>query len=305
MRVSFLGHYDEIQRSLRQHGASQGTEPNSPLGQFEQAVEEARQSQFTEESTAAIPAQITKPTTASLMPEPLYDSLRASLKEEAATMILPESAREMEVETDKPSSQTVKSPTIVDVRRYPQGSDALASLPQADRKQAVEELVSLHSVGKSVRPKLSMAVIAAESSFNPRAVSNDGYSSKGLFQLLDSTGQERLKELSPGEAYDPFNPSLNVALGVGHLEHLRTLFSEATPLSSSAKTTAAANTASLERLVVAAFNAGEGRVARAQQLATQAGKDASHYEAVAPYLPETTQRYVKRVIEFEKQENKV
>jgi hypothetical protein len=90
---------------------------------------------------------------------------------------------------------------------------------------------------------------------------------------------------------------------MNHLKRLQSLFSVDTPISKSAKTTAAADGNSLERLMVAAFNCGEGRVARAQMLAIAQGKDASKYSSIAPLLPESTRSYVDKVFAYKENYN--
>jgi soluble lytic murein transglycosylase-like protein len=146
-----------------------------------------------------------------------------------------------------------------------------------------------------------MAVVKTESAFNPMAVSTDGHSSKGLFQLLDSTGKTLLTRAgTPERPYDPFNPDLNMELGTSYLRYLHDIFQTPTDLPNDHRTRSAADKASLEKLAVAAFNAGEGRVASAQHRAERAGKDPSHYDEVAPYLPESTRNYVSRVISGKK-----
>ena len=49
---------------------------------------------------------------------------------------------------------------------------------------------------------------------------------------------------------------------------------------------------------IAAFNAGEGRVARAQARAAAAGRDPTSFGDVRPYLPHITQAYVHRVVAY-------
>ena len=46
---------------------------------------------------------------------------------------------------------------------------------------------------------------------------------------------------------------------------------------------------------MAAYNAGEGRVAQAQAQAERDGKNPSIFENVRPYLPDSTQDYVDKV----------
>jgi soluble lytic murein transglycosylase-like protein len=167
---------------------------------------------------------------------------------------------------------------------------------------AFEEIQSIvNRMGKAngIDPALGLAVIEAESGFDPRAVSRDGHASKGLMQLLDTTGKEILKHLDEtGTAYNPFDPEQNVQLGVRYLRRLHDYFGEDTLLRNGSKTQAAANIASLERMAVAAFNAGEGRVASAQRRAEKAGLDASEYKNIESFLPSITQNYVKKVMSY-------
>ncbi len=143
-----------------------------------------------------------------------------------------------------------------------------------------------------------MAVVKAESGFNVRAVSADGHYSKGLFQLLDSTGKHLLSraETQPDRDYDPFDPDLNIQLGTSYLRYLHDIFRTPTELPNARSTKSAADDNSLEQLAVAAFNAGEGRVAAAPHRTEQAGKDPAHYDNVAPFLPRSTREYVARVV---------
>lgn len=197
--------------------------------------------------------------------------------------------------TPKSEEGGVKTPTVLDARRI-ESAQELAALPRARRIAAVEDMVQSAGQRLGIDPMLSMAVVAAESSFDPLAVSQDGHASKGLFQLLDTTGKERLDRSELRASYNPFEPTQNVELGVGYLRHLHQLFSEPTELPNKLSTVAAANSASLEKLAVAAFNAGEGRVASAQARAERAGRNAGEYSEVEKYLPESTQEYVKRVM---------
>lgn len=193
----------------------------------------------------------------------------------------------------------VKTPTVLSARRV--ASTQLHSLPREERISAVQQIVQDAAKKHGVDPALSLAVVSAESSFNPQAVSTDGHESKGLMQLLDSTGRELHEMGQYAHPYDPFDPNLNVDLGVNYLRRLHEIFSTETTLSNNERTVPAANSTALEKLAVAAFNAGEGRVASAQARAQRAGKDPSVYEQVAPYLPEITRTYVSRVMAMKEQ----
>ena len=205
-----------------------------------------------------------------------------------ATPGLPDDVKEAEI--------SVKSPEGVEANRIRVGFESLHELPRQERISAVSKLVNAEGTEQGVDPVLGMAVADTESNFNPLAVSKDGHASKGLFQLLDSTGNELFTQSSIAGKYNPFDPQQNVKLGVSYLRKLHEIFSSATKLPNNLSTVAAANSSSLEKLAVAAFNAGEGRVASAQDRAQRAGMNPSDYDSVSIYLPESTQEYVQKVL---------
>lgn len=191
----------------------------------------------------------------------------------------------------------VKTPTVVSARRttLPMDYQPAAS---GYSSAAFKPLIESFGIKHGLDPILGMAVARAESSFNPNAISNDGHASKGLFQLLDKTGKDMMTRLARTEDYNPFDPELNTDLGLGYLRYLHDIFSTSTELPDKNTTVAAANSSSLEKLAVAAYNAGEGRVASAQRRAIAAGRDPGQYEQISEYLPEITQKYVERVTSF-------
>jgi soluble lytic murein transglycosylase-like protein len=162
----------------------------------------------------------------------------------------------------------------------------------------IQEVILTAGKYHGIDPQLSMAVAKAESSLDSQAVSKDGHHSKGLFQLLDSTGQEMMKHLGVKDDYQPFDPAQNSYLGVGYLRRLHDMFSESTTLSRNLTTHPASSAADLEKLAVAAFNAGQGNVARAQEAAKSAGKNPELFSSVEPHLPAQTRAYVGRVMDF-------
>lgn len=195
-----------------------------------------------------------------------------------------------------PGSGTPLTPDIVDARRIPH-RDGFASLRKSERIEIVRDLVQTAGAKHGIDPALGMAVVQNESSFDSNAISTDGHRSKGLFQLLDTTGADVLERSGFTSRYNPFDPKLNVELGVSYLRYLHEIFNKATALPNNLTTAAAANSSSLEKLAVAAFNAGEGRVASAQSRALRDGKDPADYDQISAYLPESTREYVQRVIE--------
>lgn len=158
-----------------------------------------------------------------------------------------------------------------------------------------------HQMG--VEPALSLAIAQAESGvgktkegeaiLDPRAVSTEG--AVGIFQLMEATGREQLRAVAPGQRYNPLNPAQNIRLGVSYLKEMKDTFSSDTTLRKGLSTTAGANEQETRRLAVAAYNAGPGRVARAQESARAQGKDPSLYRNIERHLPRETRQYVKKV----------
>ncbi|MCB0351939.1 MAG: transglycosylase SLT domain-containing protein [Bdellovibrionales bacterium] len=233
---------------------------------------------------------------------PLADDafdIRASYKFPTPGLLTPELPRIGVPEPElQPEQESVKTPTIVEVSRHAQQSTELFVKPLAEREAQVKDIVSAAGAEHGLDPALGVAVARAESSFNPNAISTDGHFSKGLFQLLDTTAQSVISRDKLDVDYSPFEPEQNVDLGMRYLRYLHDIFGKDSKLPNDLSTRGAANSASLEKLAVAAFNAGEGRVASAQARAEQRGADASEYEQIAQYLPKSTQEYVQRVMQY-------
>ena len=122
---------------------------------------------------------------------------------------------------------------------------AFTTLSKPERIDEIRKLVEEAGDEHGIDPALSLSIIANESAFDPNAVSNDGYASKGLMQLLDSTGTDILERTGLKTGYNPFDPKQNVKLGVQYLRHLHELFGQETTLPHDLKTVAAANSSSL------------------------------------------------------------
>jgi hypothetical protein len=116
----------------------------------------------------------------------------------------------------------------------------------------VNELVANIARQHDVEPSLVDSVIRVESNYNPNAVSPKG--AVGLMQLIPSTARRF-------GVNDTFHPQQNIEGGVRYLKYLMQLYNGD------------------ERLALAAYNAGEGAVAK--------------YKGIPPY-PET-QNYVYQV----------
>jgi soluble lytic murein transglycosylase-like protein len=127
--------------------------------------------------------------------------------------------------TDAPEPQRVVAATVVS--GVPEKSDAASRGIDA----YIEDVASRYGVSKD----LIAAMIEAESSYNPRAISPRG--AQGLMQLMPETAA--ILRVS-----DPFDPRENIDGGVRHLLSLMDRFDNNLPLA------------------LAAYNAGEGAVIR-------------------------------------------
>ncbi|TSA05655.1 MAG: DUF4124 domain-containing protein [Nitrospiraceae bacterium] len=137
------------------------------------------------------------------------------------------------------------------------GERTLARLKPTLPASQLNETILLNSHKHSLSPALVHAVIRAESAYNPNAVSSKG--AMGLMQLMPGTAS--LLKVS-----NPYDPEENISGGVRYLRYLLDRFG-----------------GNLE-LALAAYNAGESRVLRDNQI---------------PRISET-QQYVRKVIRFYK-----
>lgn len=129
----------------------------------------------------------------------------------------------------------------------------------------VEPLIRQAASKHGIDPALVKAVIAAESGFNPQAVSPKG--AIGLMQVIPDTGARYgvTGDARRTAAQKLADPKTNITTGVRYLSDLLRMFS-----------------GNLE-LVLAAYNAGEGAVQK-------------HGNDIPPYAE--TQNYVKTVLQF-------
>ena len=125
------------------------------------------------------------------------------------------------------------------------------SFSPQDIDAAIDQAAARHNVD----PNLVRAVIKVESNFNPNAVSRKG--AMGLMQLMPQTARQL-------KVANPFDPQQNVDAGVRHLKQLME------------------NYGGDVKLTLAAYNAGQGAVARS---------------AGVPHFAET-RNYVKRITQL-------
>ena len=105
----------------------------------------------------------------------------------------------------------------------------------AAKSSAYDSIIETAAVANTVHPALIRALIVVESGFNPRAVSKRG--AVGLMQLRPETARRY-------GVSDRYDPGENIRAGTHYLSDLMALFGSNT------------------ELALAAYNAGEGAVAR-------------------------------------------
>jgi len=180
-------------------------------------------------------------TTASLMLGTLTlgANLLAPSSRAQITKVVDDSGRRFFVNAEPPMTKKF-APAKARATLYIPGEFSLTGRstpwPSIDREGA-EKLVRETSQRNNVDPALVRAVIETESNWNPKAYSHKG--AGGLMQLIPTTAQRF-------GAYDVFNPQQNVDAGVKYLKALLQRYN-----------------GNLD-LALAAYNAGEGAVDRAQ-----------------------------------------
>ncbi len=175
-----------------------------------------------------------------------------------------------------------------------------AEQPAAPAKQALAAAIRRAADSAGVEPALSVAVARAESNLDPKAQSSDGLS-VGSFQVTHYTKAEMKRKIAAGTVERPPGTD-DVALGVGYLRYLHDLFGRNARLARGLETVPIEDAGERRLFAVAAYNAGEGRVAQAQAKAVARGQDPTVFANVRPLLPPITQGYVQRVVGYAREE---
>lgn len=152
--------------------------------------------------------------------------------------------------TDIATSRAVPAPAGVDL------PTAVRLAPMKGRKRYADMIARVAREQK-IEPALLHAVVAVESAYNARAKSRKG--ATGLMQLMPATGKRY-------GVTDLLNPLENLRAGARYLRDLLALFDNNL------------------RLVIAAYNAGEGAVMRS-------GNAIPPYPETRAYVPRVMQHY--------------
>ena len=134
------------------------------------------------------------------------------------------------------------------------------------------DLIAAHAERTGLSRRLIAAVIEAESSGDPHAVSSAG--ARGLMQIRPAAEQDALGVLGREKRGDLFDPSYNVLIGTTYLAHLHKRFDGDT------------------RLMLAAYHMGPTRVARLRREHPDLDSEA----LVERFAGPATKAYVTKVL---------
>lgn len=196
---------------------------------------------------------------------------------------------------DAPASLPPPTPE----RQPPAVQPAARPRPQAlvpHARNDVRASIRRAAASVGVDPAVSLGVARAESNFDPQAHSSDGLS-VGTFQVTNATAAEMRRKIAAHVVSRPTGTD-DVALGVGYLRYLHDLFGRKAHLAHGLATVPVPDAGERRLFAVAAFNAGEGRVAQAQARARASGGDPTHFADVRRFLPSITRAYVGRVATY-------
>ena len=156
-----------------------------------------------------------------------------------------------------------------------------------------------------VSPCLIMAVIRQESNFD---VSANGGTDVGYMQVThDAAKDGGYKGTEQGwRQKDGFDPDQNIQYGTKYLKTLNSIFRDGKLLTEDLKATKVPDKTERLKFVLAAYNGGQGRIAKAQQICEDEGDNPERWDDTKKYLeaagatPEKAKiikNYVEQVIE--------
>lgn len=171
----------------------------------------------------------------------MYAHGRGVVRDDAAAAFFFHAAAEQGLDVAKRMLQVVGGTTdaVPECMRPPSPAQVKAARPgvdyQAIAPRKIIELVSKIAPQYQIEPQLALAIIAAESNFNPQALSPKN--AQGLMQLIPETSERFAVK-------NPYDPAQNIRGGLAYLRWLLAYFEGDVAL------------------VAAAYNAGEGKVER-------------------------------------------
>ena len=209
--------------------------------------------------------------------------------------------------TEQPTVTPTLTPTPMpgeDAFNY-QGEYTLELDELRDEESKALPYVMNYASEYKVSPCLIMAVIRQESDFDASA---NGGADVGYMQVTyDAAKDGGYKDTEQEwQEKDGLDPELNIHYGTKYLMALNYIFNEGKLLTGDLKATKVPDTEERLKFVLAAYNGGAGRIAKAQQLCEEAGDDPEKWDDVKNYLEaagatsekaEIIKKYVDQVIE--------
>lgn len=153
------------------------------------------------------------------------------------------------------------------------------------KKTALENASKHFNRKDSLSVNLLEAIYGQESSFGTQRRKRGMAGAAGDFQIEKKTA-ERMGLNASMENDQRFDIDDSSAAAAKYLKTLDDSFSKETSLARNLKITPVKNSKERMKFTLAAYNAGEGRIAKAQKLTKKAGKDPSKWEDVKEHLKE-------------------
>lgn len=150
-------------------------------------------------------------------------------------------------------------------------------------RKALENASSYFDIKDPLTVNTLEAIYAQESSFGIRLGTKGIKDAAGHFQLSKDTA-ERYHLYVSGEDDQRFGIDYASIAAALYLHDLNRMFSKKTPLSAKMATIPVDNDGERRNFIFAAYNGGEGTVAKAQHFAQQAKKDPIAWEHVQAFL---------------------
>jgi len=181
---------------------------------------------------------------------------------------------------------------------------------ETPHKQAALENASRHFAKKDdLTVNTLEALYGQESSFGKTRGKRGSAGAAGDFQLKKETAR-RLGLIVTEKNDERFDVDSASAAAAKLLRINDGIFSKKTVLTKDINSTPVADPAERKKFALAAFNAGEGRIAKAQKLAEKAGLNPTKWDNVKKYLREAganegqareAEDYVEKVLDYESQ----
>ena len=143
------------------------------------------------------------------------------------------------------------------------------------------------------------AIYGQESGFGTNMGKRGSGSAAGHFQIKAVTAIRYNAKVS-SQNDERFDIDLASLVAVKHLRNLNNIFGKARILSSTLSSIPVSDLNQRKLFVIAAYNAGEGRIAKAQAAAKKDGKNPQKWNDVKQYLAEAgaTEQKVKEITEY-------